>query len=292
MTTAVNFIVGTGRSGTTMLAQILNAHSRISVPHELQLVFGYSSNGPRLYEYFSTAEVRAWQASDFIKVVSNLCPHQFDKYFDYKAFFNARKYPEKDLGVLLSDLYFAIARSKGKDFFLEQTPWYGQRLDIMNGLFPEAKFIHMVRDGRDVALSFARTPWWNDSPIENLERWQCEVSRIADDATRLLGKSRYLEVRYEDFVRDPKTLVSRILDFLGLSFEREMLLPENLIDYSVYRKTNMTGHMSTEFNKWNEQKDKAVFADNVFGWKRSAPELFDDISSRTRTTLSRFGYEA
>lgn len=286
-----NFIIGTGRCGTTILAQILNAHSRISVPHELQLVFGYSGNGPRLYEYYSTTEVQAWQASDFIKVVTNLCPHQFSKFFDYEDFFNKRKYPENDLSALLFDLYSLIARSKGKDVFLEQTPWYGQRLDIMTELFPEAKFIHMVRDGRDVALSFARTPWWHDTPGENLERWQHEITKIADDAAQLLSGSRYLEVRYEDFVGDPAVQVTRVLDFLGLPFEKDMLLTNNLIDYSVYRKTNMSGHTSNEFNKWSEKKNMVVFAENAFGWRRVAAESFSDISDQTRLTLRRCGYE-
>lgn len=286
------FIVGTGRCGTTMLAQILNAHSRICVPHELQLIFGYSGNGPRLYEYFSKGEASTWGASDFIKVVASLCPHKFEEFFDYHTFFNTRDYPEKNLSLLLSDLYTATAKSKSKDIFLEQTPWYGQRLDIMNELFPEAKFIHIIRDGRDVALSFARTPWWHDSPSENIARWQYEVSKIADEAKEILGDHRYLEVRYEDFVLDPETHTSRVLGFLGLSFEPAMFFPENLIDYSVYRKIDMSGHMSREFNTWNAQRGNAVFSDNVFGWKRTSHALFHDLSESTRSTLARFGYDA
>lgn len=285
------FVIGTGRSGTTMLAQILNSHSRICVPHELQLIFGYSGNGPRLYEYFSKKETNSWRAHDFIKVVASLCPHKLEDFFDYQAFFNARDYPEKDLSFLLSDFYSAIAKSKGKDIFLEQTPWYGQRLDVINELFPEAKFIHMIRDGRDVALSFARTPWWHDSPSENLVRWQYEVSKIADEAKQILGNQRYLEVRYEDFVQDPETHISRVLSFLDLSFEPAMLFAENLIDYSVYRKIDMSGHMSCEFNAWITEKNTAVFSDNVFGWKRIAHTHFLDMSESTRSTLRRFGYE-
>lgn len=288
----VAFIVGAGRSGTTMLAQTLNAHSRICVPHELQLVFGYSGNGPRLYEYFATGEARDWRASDFVKKVGELCPHQFDEFFDYESFFNARNYPEEGLGAMLSDLYSAIARSRGKDMLVEQTPWYGQRLDIMKALFPEAKFIHMIRDGRDVAISFARTPWWHDNPAENLERWQQEVNKIASDALQLLDKTHYLEIRYEDFVEDPESNVRRIIDFLGLVYESEMLVPENLIDYTIYRKRDMSAHMSNAFNKWSAERDKPVFADNIYGWKRSSPELFNAISHQARESLRRLGYDA
>lgn len=54
----------------------------------------------------------------------------------------------------------------------------------------------------------------------------------------------------------------------------------------------MHSHMSSEFNKWNKQKDKAVFADNVFGWKKSVPEQFNNMSEQVRATLRRFGYDA
>jgi hypothetical protein len=289
---SINFIVGTGRSGTTMLAQILNSHSRVCIPHELQLIFGYSGNGPRLYEYFAMKEISSWRAAEFITTVKNLCPHKFEDFFNYHQFFNARKYPENDLSVLLTDLYSAVAKSHGKDFFFEQTPWYGQRLDIMSELFPEAKFIHMIRDGRDVALSFTRTPWWHDSPSENLKRWQFEVTKIADVANKILKKDQYMEVRYEDFIRNPELYSSKILNFLNLSFESTMLSSKNQIDYSSYRRNDMTKHMSNEFNKWSQQRDQVVFSDNVFGWKRSCIDEFKNITDDTRLTLKRFGYEA
>jgi hypothetical protein len=65
-----------------------------------------------------------------------------------------------------------------------------------------------------------------------------------------------------------------------------------LIDYSIYRKSNMSGHLSVEFNKWSAQKDKVVFTDNIFAWKRLGYYPFKDMSDLTLLTLRRFGYES
>jgi sulfotransferase family protein len=288
----IAFIVGTGRCGTTMLAQMLNAHSNICVPHELQLIFGYCGNGPRFHELFSSGENLQWHAENFIRKVEELCPHKFEEFFDYGSFFRHQKYPIKNLSRLLNDLYHTIAASRGKEIFIEQTPWYGQRLDIMKELFPDAKFIHMIRDGRDVALSFSRTPWWHDSFMENLDRWQREATKISHDAALLLGKNQYFEVKYEDYVLDPEGTLRLIVDFLGVSFEKEMLLPENFIDYAVFRKFDGSSIPSNAYKNWFAKKEQAVFSDNVYGWRKTDPEAFANISSQARTALAEFGYEA
>lgn len=285
------FIIGTGRSGTTVLSQILNAHSKICVPHELQIIFGYSGNGPRLHELFLAGENLRWQAKDLIQIVEELCPYKFEKFFDYASFFRHQKYPIESLGHLLIDLYNAVVESRGKEIFLEQTPWYGQRLDIMKELFPNAKFIHMIRDGRDVALSFSRTPWWHKSPIDNLDRWQREIDKISQDATLLLDKQQYLEVKYEDLVLDPDKIVPFIVDFIGVKFEKKILLPENLLDYAMFRKVDGGSFTSNSFKNWNAKREKVVFSESVYNWKNNNFETFVNISDQVRMTMKKFGYE-
>jgi len=93
----IAFIIGTGRCGTTMLAQILNAHSKICVPHELQFIFEHSNNGERLYELFSSKRNLDWQAEDFIQMIASVCPYKFDEYFDYEGFFVAKNTPSEVL---------------------------------------------------------------------------------------------------------------------------------------------------------------------------------------------------
>src|SRR5580658_5156661 len=120
------FIIGTGRCGTTMLAQMLNSHSKICVPFELQLLFEYSKNGARLHEVFKDNKNENFGAKDFIDLIESRTPHRFHEYFDYRRFFETQRYPIRSLNELANRLFSEIAESKHKTIFIEQTPWYGQ----------------------------------------------------------------------------------------------------------------------------------------------------------------------
>ena len=285
------FIVGTGRSGTTLMAQIMNANSKVCVPGELQIVFEYSNNGARLAEIFSSRGNLSLQAEDYIKLVQQRCPHDLQAYYDYHAFFQQRDYPIMSLKELLTELYSDIAHSQGKTMFAEQTPWYGQNIELLDELFSGAKFIHMVRDGRDVAISYARTPWWHNDVDLNLERWEKEVNKIENDGTLLLD-GRLLTIRYEDLVLAPVETVTNICSFLGVPFEETMLDPNYHVDYSQFSKhPNDKKITSSAYQDWQRQKKSAFFTDSVYGWKTNAEFSFDHIEAPVKQTLSRFGYD-
>jgi hypothetical protein len=120
------FIIGTGRCGTTLLAKMLNAHSEICVPHELQILFEEGGNGKRLREVFESGDHARYEAEDYIKLIQERCPYRFQEYFDYGGFFRKRVYPESSFDKLATDLFTEVAQSRGKSYFIEQTPWYGQ----------------------------------------------------------------------------------------------------------------------------------------------------------------------
>lgn len=285
------FIIGTGRCGTTLMAQVMNAHSRVCVPHELQIVFEYSNNGARLAEIFSSRKNLRFRAEDYIKLVEKRCPHNFHEYYDYRAFFNKLHYPILSLRRLLTRLYTDIAHSRGKSIFAEQTPWYGQNIKLLNRLFPQAKFIHMVRDGRDVAISFARTPWWHKDVNLNLERWEREINKIDEDGTLIL-KDRMLTIRYEDFILSPEEVTKKVCGFLGVAFEKTMLDLDFHIDYGRFRKFDLARVSSSVYQKWQKEKKFAFFSGSVYHWKTNKDADFDRLSEPIMNTLERLGYEA
>lgn len=287
----IAFIIGTGRCGTTMLARMLNAHSKLCVPPEMQIIFEHSNNGERLNEVFSSGKNLEWHANDFIEMFQKTCPYKFQVFFDYEHFFHQLNYPIKDLRTLLNNLFQKIAIAKGKEFFIEQTPWYGQRIDLLKKNFPNAKFIHMVRDGRDVALSFSKTPWWFESPLDNLEQWQKEITKIRQDAKIHLSNNQYLEVKYEEIVTEPENYLSRIIEFLGFQYESNMLNSKNYIDYSTFKEGFDNSINSEEYQAWRGKKEKAVFPDNINRWKKANQKLFLSMSEQSRKTLKEFGYE-
>lgn len=286
------FIIGTGRCGTSMLAQMLNSHSKICVPPELQILFEYSNNGPRLHEIFKEKKNESFGLEDFVDLLKARCPHKFHEYFDYRSFFEKQQYPIRSLKKLANSLYSEIAESKHKEMFIEQTPWYGQRIDILNELFPEAKYIHMVRDGRDVAISFARTPWWHRDIGKNLERWHAEVWQIIESSNQILSQNQMLQVRYEDFVEQPEYSLRRICDFLGIDFEGAMLDTATFIDYSLYSAFNEKKISSSTLNEWSKNKVVPTFKGSRYAWKNYQDFDFSTMPKHITQSLKTLGYDA
>lgn len=287
----IAFIIGTGRCGTTMLAQMLNSHSMIYVPGELQILFEYSNNGSRLHEIFKDNKNGRFAPKDFVDLIEARCPHKFHEYFDYRSFFEKQQYPIRSLKKLVNDLYSEIAESKHKKIFIEQTPWYGQRIDILNELFPDAKYIHIVRDGRDVAISFARTPWWHNDIGQNLERWYTEVRQIISSSTKILKPNQILQVRYEDFVEQPEIGLRRICGLLGVDFEDAMLDPATYIDYRLYRKSDAGNISSAALNEWSKNKAVPTFKGSLHAWKSYPDFDFSIIPKHISQYLQSLGYE-
>jgi len=285
------FIVGTGRCGTSMLAQMLNSHSKICVPHELQILFECSNNGPRLYEVFQDKKNEGFGPKDFADLIEARCPHKFHEYFDYRRFFERQRYPILSLKDLANSLFGEIAEMRRKTIFMEQTPWYGQRIDILNELFPDAKYIHMVRDGRDVAISFARTPWWHNDIGKNLERWHTEVLNIIESSSRILSPHQMLQMRYEDFVEQPEHSLRRICEFLGIGFEDAMLDPATFANYSLYSGVNEKTLSSSALNEWSGSKGTPTFKGSRYAWRTFQDFNFAKTPKRVTQSLETLGYE-
>jgi len=286
------FIIGTGRCGTTLLAKMLNSHPEICVPHELQILNEYSGNGKRLKQIFDSGENLRFGSDDFIKLITDRCPYRFQEYFDFEGFFRGRIYPEIDLQALVNQLFTAIAKSQGKAYFIEQTPWYGQDLKTLDLLFPNAKYIHLVRDGRDVSLSFARTPWWHKDLNENLRRWTNETKKIMEDAEKLHIKN-ILHIKYEHLVIDTQKTIQQICDFLGVPFYEGILNPKKYISYEKYFKGNPKKINSKAFRKWNmfSCKRNATFTESVEAWKKYEGNDFHVIEEESKNMLRQLGYD-
>ncbi|NWF06880.1 sulfotransferase [Pseudomonas salomonii] len=284
------FIIGTGRCGTTYLAQVLNAHSQVCVPPEMQCIFEYDTNGSRFYENIALGAIGdAAVAADLLE---RCCPHDLARFFNYREYCEGLEYPLRSMQDFFAGYYDAIAKSHNKKILIEQTPWYGQRLDIMTRVFPDAKFIHVVRDGRDVALSFARTPWWFKKAELNLARWANEIKKIAADAAALLSAENYLVVKYENLVADTHAEVLRICNFLGITLESSQLDPAGYIDYDSYCRFDMENLSSTAYLNWKKGKgSSSSFQGSAYAWKKDKVSQFQNVPERIKESLTLFGYD-
>ena len=284
------FIIGTGRCGTTLLGQMLNSHSAICVPPELQLIFECNGNGNRLLEEFANKGPDDFSAEKLSLIIERCCPYKLELFFDYKIFCHSIDLSHLTPSKFLFDFYLSIAKSFQKSWLIEQTPWYGQRIDLLVKFFPQAKFIHMVRDGRDVALSFTRTPWGHKTVHLNLGKWAREIKKISVDASVYLEASNYLVVNYENLVTNPEYELRRICNFLGVNFETSMCDASKFIVYDSYSKFEVEEVSSMAYKEWKKERASPVFSSNVQAWRRKeylfSCKFTDDINNALRW----FGY--
>jgi Sulfotransferase family len=205
------FIVGVTRSGTTLLRLMLDSHPELTIPPEThfipKVIRHASRDNPNLRKVFkSFTKNRRWDdfemdADQLRRRLARLDP--LDSTSAVRCFY---------------DLY---AKEKGKPRWGDKTPGYQVRMMRISKALPEARFIHVIRDGRDVVLS-----QWSKSerptPVEEAaKRWQQRVKRARQLSTKIPDK--YIEVRYETLVDDPEAQLRRVCEFVSLDFDPVML---------------------------------------------------------------------
>ena len=208
VTAAPFFVVGCARSGTTLLRLMLDSHPRLAVPPESHFIPRLAPsdlNRPfdveRILEH---PQVRLWDVDgDDVRATA--------------AELHATTYAQQ-----VDALFTTYARSEGKLRWADKTPGYVEHLPQLAALFPTARFVHLIRDGREVATSLAEWPWGPASPIAGAFWWRRKV-RAGRRAGALLGPERYLELRLEDLVHDPEGELRRLCAFISEEFDAAML---------------------------------------------------------------------
>jgi Sulfotransferase family len=210
------FVVGCARSGTTLLRTMLDGHPQLAVPPESHFVVGLSprwwrpGRRPTLDDVLAHPKVRAW---DVDPVMLRARAEAAD----------ARAYP-----ALVDAVFSAYAAEHGKARWGDKTPGYVSYLPDLARLFPEARFVHLVRDGREVAASLAEWDWGARTAVSGAFWWAHKVRVGRRDGARL-GPDRYLELRLEDLLADPEATLRRLCAFLGEEFAPAMLgYPERM----------------------------------------------------------------
>jgi len=134
---------------------------------------------------------------------------------------------------LVSKIYDLYGSARGKTLVGDKTPDYVRTIETLHVLWPQARFVHLIRDGRDVALSMMEWPkvrpkpgdfatWLEDRVSTAALWWELNV-RLGRQAGRRLGPDLYHEIRYESLVCCPREESAAICKFLGVSYDDAML---------------------------------------------------------------------
>ena len=209
------FVVGVGRSGTTLIRLMLHNHPDIAIPYESHFITDYDK---RISEYGDLKE------QDNIKhLISDILDEELLKKWDHE--FKLEKIFDMldthNLASVIDAIYMDYTLAKGKKRWGDKSD-YLDRMHIINRLFPESKFIHIIRDGRDVSNSVMKLPWGPNDIIQAAEWWNFHV-QLGRAMGQMLDTSRYMEVRYEDLVIDTGNQLHRICDFLECEYSDDML---------------------------------------------------------------------
>ncbi|MBX3441609.1 MAG: sulfotransferase [Planctomyces sp.] len=259
-------IIGHGRSGTSNMVRLLRDYLRISFGTESQFIIRFHQN---LASYGDlTVE------SNRRRLVEHICT---ERWFQrcYKRF-RFTTTPDAILADIREFTYpgvlAATFRQLAKHFGLERwgdkTPEYHHDLDVLLSLFPKAKFIHMVRDGRDVALSGFETAFGEKNVYMAAVDWTTAM-REACRFAETVPADQLIEIRYEDLLTQPTREFNRLIEFLDIDDADGRLLAH--IDATINDRL-----MLGNFNKWKQRLTPRQIA------------RFDGVAC---DFLRRYGYE-
>ncbi len=203
------FVVGMPRSGTKLLRNLLNNHSRISMPeHESQFIPAF------LKKFGSETNSKEW--------LTQIKTQKF--YLNYPAlqhkFNEAILESRSAIDAVASILKIAAPDTVGATtIWGDKSPQYLVHMPILKKSWPNAKFIHVIRDPRDLVLSNQKA--WGRNIYRTAYRWNEKVAKALKDGSDL-GED-HIFILYENLLESPQETVHSLLQFLGLQMESGML---------------------------------------------------------------------
>ena len=265
------FIVGAQRSGSTLLRLILNAHSEIAIPEEARFLT------PLLDKKYLKEPFRGKRLEFLIEYISKV-PHF--KLWNYDSSFFLAKLRSKSeitLREFIEELYSSYCEYEGKKYWGDKSLFFNW-IEVLYTLFPEARFIHIVRDGRDVFNSWRKIePSMNNVAVAALD-WSYKLSRI-ERAFVKIPRSNSMTVRYEDLLSEPEKTVRAICDFINISYEPQMLEFYKTSQYYI-----------------GKHHSKLIFGplrkDNCYKWRKELTEREKNIFTfLAKKTLAKYQYD-
>ncbi|MEM9821557.1 MAG: sulfotransferase [Bacteroidota bacterium] len=248
------YIIGVGRSGTSMLMTLLNGHSEIAFTPETHFLRFYLGN-VQVKQKYEALGPKAFQSllekDDYFKRLDCSAEALLSPYVSGKR--------PLDLSEVYLHLLSQYRQRKGKTWIGDKDPRYIDYLPMVKKVCPEARIIHIYRDPREMVLSkmkadwAAHRPYWLNAMIS-----QIQMKSGRQTARQLFGDN-YYELAYESLTQAPAQSLTNLLQFMGLDFEPEMLdlskSAKELVDQSElqWKDNTFKPVMATNTRKWEQQ---------------------------------------
>jgi hypothetical protein len=279
------FVCGVTRSGTTLLRLMLDSHPEVAIPGETHWV-------PKLIKAFERGKQDADDAADLI------IDHKRwgDFHLDGEALrARVRGLDPVTAADAIRAFYLTYAEREGKHRYGDKTPGYIKEMNRIQRVLPEARFIHIIRDGRDVSLSHLRMNWGPETYEESARLWRNRIRRAQRMARNV---DHYMEVHFEDLVADTEGTLRKVCDFIELEFDPVMLdyheraegrLQEKARELPRKNRPNQPAEARMESHRLAKEPPRS---DRVGMWReRMTPEEVAEYEAIAGDMLVKLGYE-
>lgn len=268
--------VGCGRSGTTLVRAIFDSHSQLAVTHHAQFISAMGQHRRRYENDHGLITDRF--------LTDLFASHRFPLLqLPEQAVREAFTAPVPSYADAVRRVLHLYARNQGKPRYADKTPGNVVRIELLAEVFPEACFVHIIRDGRSSWLGYRERGFGPQGLADAAFNWKGRVLR-GRRAGLALGDRRYREVRYEDLVERPQETLEPVCRFLGLEYEDEMLRFHERAD-SVLAGMGTSGRSAFENVGQPLTKGMRDWRD---GLSSQELQLFDAIAG---DLLADLGYE-
>lgn len=269
-------IIGHGSSGTSITGGLIRDLLQISFGTESQFIPRYFYQRGHYGDLHDDANLRS--------LISDI--------LDERWFVRCRKFgfetsldsvfedvTERTFRGVLDSVFGQLAKHNHMDRWGDKTPEYIDHLPVLQEVFPDAYYIHIVRDGRDVALSVFDRFWGAKNIVTAALEWRHAIDRVRD-FSKSIDPERLLDIRYEDLLTQPLQTFERIIDFLKIEDTNGALL--EYVDEQARKQLK-----SSNFNKWK----KALTEKQQVAFEHINGDLLAEYGYETRTTaIRRLGY--
>lgn len=267
------FIIGSGRSGNTLVRRVLMASGQIYIPPETYVLGD-------IIESWPSARFLTWRERIWL-----FCAH-FEKHQHWNTFElpnlnefadEAKAYSRRDLRTLTEGFFLFLARKNGSPAtrWGDKTPWNTNHLASLGHLFPHARFLWLVRDGRDVALSYSKSgliPELSDAA----RRWSDANAACARFAR---WSPNVLQMHYEKLASEPESAFRDVFAWAHLDFSEAMLTADAGAMGDVERLSHHAAVTSP------------ISASSVGNWRRGLePGALNNAPAAFDLWLKRLGY--
>jgi len=276
-------VVGMNRSGTTLLRMMLDAHPDLTIPPETHFV----------PDMIKAAKADGSTPESVLEAMKEHREWGDFEISDAEMLGKFRALPKLRPGPAVRSFYEIYAERQGKPRYGEKTPTYVQKMKLIQRALPEARFCHVIRDGRDVALSVLDRTVRDLTAGDVAKRWQKKVRKAQEDSPQL---EHYMEIRYEDLILDTEPILRSVCEFFELEWHDELLTyHERSADRLQEMARALPGdgkakELSVERRmKTHEMTTKPPSADRVQRWRKQMTEeqrlQFEEVAGDLLTEL-------